>query len=207
MTTPEQQPIPEVPVTPIKKSNRALKIVLGSILGVLALCVGSTVIMGLSGALDTKPESKPNTSPSSITTTEPVIVATTPTKPIVKPGPFKTINDRTWALIAKDPDAHKGEYYVIYGEVTQADTSTGNEVIRANVGGQLREPSYGYVDYPTNVLLGAYNAEVLKNVVVNDLFRADVIVVGTFSYETVMGAKITVPLLYVNSIWVTESTK
>ncbi|MCB0915279.1 MAG: hypothetical protein KDC23_06180 [Actinobacteria bacterium] len=49
------------------------------------------------------------------------------------PKEYATLDERTWALIAKDPEAHAGESYLVFGEVTQFDSATGTSAFRANV--------------------------------------------------------------------------
>jgi hypothetical protein len=55
--------------------------------------------------------------------------------------------------IAKDPEAHKGETIIVYGQVRQFDSATGTDSFRASVDGVVHKPSYGYVDYETNTVL------------------------------------------------------
>ena len=64
---------------------------------------------------------------------------------------FADVDGRTWDLIARDPDSHKGEMIRVYGYVTQADSATGTDIIRANVDGQ---PQDNWYDYDVNTLLG-----------------------------------------------------
>lgn len=135
------------------------------------------------------------------TTTAPTVAASTSAAPVitVNPGPPKTITARDWAKIAKDPDAHKGETIVVYGQVTQFDSATGTDSFRANVDGVKHKVSYGYADYDTNTVLTSAGAN-LGDVVNRDLFRAEVVVVGSLSYDTSLGGSTTVPQLAVTKI-------
>lgn len=122
------------------------------------------------------------------------------TVPVQVPaGPAKQIAARDWAKIAKDPEAYKGQSIVVYGQVTQFDSATGTDAFRANVDAVKHEVSYGYADYETNTMLGG-SAAVLADLVDKDLFRAEVVVAGAYSYETTMGGQTTVPLLRVTKI-------
>lgn len=119
-----------------------------------------------------------------------------------KPAPvFTDIDSRTWALIARDPDAHSGEMYRVYGHVTQADSATGIDTIRADVDGQPHDDWYDYeVNTIITDLLGVND---LATVVEGDMFMAEVTVVGSFTYDTQIGGSTTVPLLSLHSITVT----
>ena len=130
---------------------------------------------------------------------------TTTVKP--PPAPAKAITAREWALIARSPDAHSGESVVVYGQVTQFDSATGPTGFRANVDGVAHKVSYGYADYDTNTVLTADTAATLGDLVNKDLFKAEVTVLGSYTYETTMGGSMTVPKLAVQKITVTGQAK
>lgn len=90
----------------------------------------------------------------------------------------------------------------MYGDVTQFDSVTGTSAFFADVGGVPETPEYGFVSYPTLTYLTG-DSTTLQAVVQQDLFTANVMVVGTETYKTVTGAQLTVPALQVNSIQVT----
>ena len=116
---------------------------------------------------------------------------------------YQALTARTWAQIAKDPDAHAGETYIVYGEVAQFDAATGTSTFRADVGGVRQYPDdIGFVDYPTNTVLDG-DESALSPVVEKDLFTAKVEVTGSLSYDTQIGGSTTVPELQVDSITVT----
>ena len=135
-----------------------------------------------------------------VSTAAPAVTAPVPT------GPAKAITAREWLLIAKDPDAHKGERVIVYGEVKQFDSATGSNGFRANVDGVVHPVKYGYATYETNTVLGAGSGVSLSEVVQDDLFRAEVTVVGSYSYGTQIGGNTTVPMLMITKIEVTGST-
>ena len=140
---------------------------------------------------------RPNPAP---TTAAPTTLAPSPAKttppPKPKPVSYKTLSVRQWKLIAKNPDAYIGQTYVVYGVVTQFDAATGVDTFRADVG--HKRMAYDF-EYPTNTLLTGSESQ-LKNLVEDDVFRAKVHVIGSFSYETQIGGETTVPLLQVDSI-------
>lgn len=123
---------------------------------------------------------------------EPVIL----TLQQLPPPPPRAISSREWAVIAKSPDAHKGERLIVFGKVTQFDSVTGPASFRANVDGERKKRDY---DYDVNTILQGDGAT-LADIVADDLFRAEVTVTGSYSYTTTMGGTLTVPLLQVDSI-------
>ncbi len=130
---------------------------------------------------------------------EPAPATTEPVMPVV----YHQLTAHKWALITKDPDAHAGEGYVIYGEVTQFDANTGPSAFRADVGAVRQYPDeYGFVDYPTNTVLDG-DADTLGPVVEKDLFTAKIMVTGSLDYDTQLGGTETVPELQIVSITVT----
>ncbi|MFE9691916.1 hypothetical protein [Micromonospora sp. NPDC005806] len=200
------------PVAPAKASTARAWIV-GGIALVIVLCCGGAVVGAFSGGNDAEPQSIAATSaaPSATsaapttaapTTAPPTTAAASPTPtktappPKPKPPSYKTLSARQWKLIAKNPDAYIGKHYVVYGRVTQFDAATGTDTFRADVA--HRRMSYEF-DYETNTMLSGSESE-LENLVEDDIFRANVTVLGSFSYDTQIGGQTTVPLLNVDSI-------
>lgn len=214
-----QQPYPSLPAggqppgtSQAVRSRKPLWITLG-ILGavVLALCCGG-MVFAIFATSDKQPESAPRPlvgtsapSPASSDTTSPPAAAPTPTPaPPLKPSSpeaaprtaYEPVSPREWAVIAKNPDAHAGERIVVYGVVTQFDAQTGTDAFRADVGAQNMQEAY---QYDTNTIMSG-DEESLADVVEGDEFRANVTVVGSYTYETTAGSQLTVPLLVVDSI-------
>ncbi|MBQ0905534.1 hypothetical protein [Micromonospora sp. U21] len=202
------------PATREKRSHvRAWAV--GGIALAIALCCGGAVIGTVAGD---EPEatagasSSPAISPTSVspTTTAPTTAAPTsaaptsaspsPTKtappPKPKPPSYKTLTERQWKLIAKDPDGYLGKTYVVYGRVTQFDAATGVDSFRADVAHRRMADEY---DYETNTIFNGSQSD-LDNLVEDDTFRANVTVLGSYSYDTQIGGETTVPLLQVDSI-------
>ena len=127
----------------------------------------------------------------------PVVVASKAAPSITSPA-FKAITARTWKLIAKDPGKYAGEAFIVYGAVTQFDAATGAEGFRANIDGVRHVDKW---EYSTNTVLSGDSAA-LADVVEGDLFMAQVLVVGPYSYDTQLGGNTTVPQLSVSSITV-----
>ncbi|RAO17583.1 hypothetical protein [Micromonospora noduli] len=201
------------PVTGKRSNVRAW--VVGGIALAVILCCGGAVIGTFNGD-ESKPtagaSSSPAPSPTSAspTTVAPITAAPTsaaptsalpsPTKaappPKPKPPSYKTLTERQWKLIAKDPDGYLGKTYVVYGRVTQFDAATGTDSFRADVAHRRMAEDY---DYETNTILNGSESD-LDNLVEDDIFRANVTVLGSFSYDTQIGGETTVALLQVDSI-------
>jgi hypothetical protein len=118
------------------------------------------------------------------------------------PAGYRAVSAREWLLIAKDPDAHKGERIIVYGQVKQLEAATGTRGFRASVDGVPHPVQSGNVDYATNTVL-TWRESDLHNVSQGDLFVAHVTVVGSTSSQN--GVKI--PLLTVDTIEVTGTAR
>jgi hypothetical protein len=104
-------------------------------------------------------------------------------------------------LIAKDPDAHIGERYIVYGVVTQFDAATGPEEFLAYVDGIWHADGY---EYPTNTdLVG--ESVMFEQMVEGDVFTAKIEMIGACTYDTQIGGSTTAPQLQVDSITVTAA--
>lgn len=110
---------------------------------------------------------------------------------------YQEIDERTWALVAKDPAAHAGEKYVIYGRVFQFDAATGTSRFLANTGAAQQEYSY---QYDTTAMISATDPAKLADVVEDDIVKMYVKVTGPYSYDTRVGNGNTVTAAQVNSI-------
>ena len=195
-----QQPWPPLPPGPARKRQKWPWIV-----GILVALI-LILIIAAAGSRGTDSSSRT----AATTTASPSAAArpnaqqpATPTPPTAAP---RAVSARDWAKIAKEPDAHVGEAIVVYGEVTQFDSVTGPNTFRANVDGVKHPVSYGFADYPTNTILTNESAD-LGDIVQDDLFKAEVVLAGSLSYETSLGGSTTVPKLTVTKISVIGSTK
>lgn len=146
-------------------------------------------------ATPSAPRSIPAPTPTKAATTAPALV------PV--PASYQELDERGWSLVAKDPEAVKGNGYVVYGNVTQFDTITGTSTFRANVAG-IDTTEYGFFTGDNTMLVGT--PEMLAGVAQKDVFRANVTAIGSYSYENTMGGTNTTPLLRVDSIEVIGRT-
>ncbi|MFF5180706.1 hypothetical protein ACFY2Q_21980 [Micromonospora sp. NPDC000316] len=201
------------PVAPEKRSYVLVWAVGGIALAVALGCAGAVIgtVNGdgpkttagassspVSGPASASPTVAPTT--AAPTSAAPTSAAPSPTKttppPKPKPPSYKTLTERQWKLIAKNPDSYLGKTYVIYGRVSQFDAATGTDSFRADVAHRRMADEY---DYKTNTILSGTESD-LDNLVEDDIFRANVTVLGSFSYDTQIGGETTVPLLRVDSI-------
>jgi len=112
-------------------------------------------------------------------------------------GSYQETDSHTWALVAKDPSAHVGEKYVIYGRVFQFDSATGTSRFLANTGAQEEEYAFSY---DTTTMVSATDPAKLADVVEDDIVKMHVRVTGPYSYSTLIGNGNTVTAVQVNSI-------
>jgi hypothetical protein len=192
-------------VLPPFKKHRAVYLITGSVILVILLmcCVGFCAPDNSDKAVNIPNNLITSTSPKPILSVSP-----SPVEPEVELEPepvvtkvnkkFNKLTSRQWKKVAKAPNDYITKQYIVYGVVTQFDTSTSAEAFRANVDGVNKEYDY---EYNTNTILDNNGvSKVLDDVVEGDEFRAKVIVNGEFTYESTMGAELAVPHLSVVSI-------
>jgi len=112
-------------------------------------------------------------------------------------GSYQETDRHTWALVAKDPSAHVGEKYVIYGRVFQFDSATGTSRFLANTGAHEEEYAFSY---DTTTMVSATDPARLADVVEDDIVKMQVRVTGPYSYSTRIGNGNTVTAVQVNNI-------
>lgn len=108
---------------------------------------------------------------------------------------YRAVTSRDWQLVAKNPGAHKGALYVIYGRVVQADAATGTFQIRVNTDGQQVD----VYDFDINTVVTSGLAS-FKEVVEDDLVTLWVSVTGSETYDTTMGGSVTAPKVEANIV-------
>lgn len=102
----------------------------------------------------------------------------------VDPDNYDTVSERDWLMVERDPDAHEGDRYQLYGYVTQADAATGNISIRVDTSPVQK---YRWFDYDVNTFMVAGLDDVFSDVVQGDHVRILAEVEGAFSYNTRIG--------------------
>ena len=119
---------------------------------------------------------------------------------------YSPISSHAWALIAKNPNAYKGKNIQVYGQVDQFDTFTGTKQFLGDTDG-VNEYSNGFwvSTYLESLMVGT--TSMFAQLAQGDIYRANVTVLGTFSYSTRSGAKNTIVKLGVKSITYLGSAK
>jgi hypothetical protein len=227
---PQQQPLgqPPQPVRPpvptITQALGGRRVIIPAISALIGLLVGA--VLGVAGggaststtavpastvtatATKTVTQTEPTDQPTSA---KPTAAKPTPTvKPTPKPKPkpttppATTVTARQWAKVVKSPDNYIGKRYIIYGEVTQFDSATGDAAFLADTA-YKNTTDYGYFDGESTWLNG--DAAKLSDVVEKDVFKATVTVLGSYSYDTQIGGNTTVPELQINKIKVIGHNK
>jgi hypothetical protein len=107
------------------------------------------------------------------------------------PATYQSVSPRDYALLIKDPDANKGRKIIVYGVVTQMDSSTGNSQMRVDTGAQLGG------DYSQNTMIDAKDPSILAKVVKGDIVSMWCEVKGALTYDTTNNGHMTVPNYWV----------
>ena len=144
---------------------------------------------------ETASATEPTSEPTK--TDKPAAKKTTTPNPKPEPVQAARVSKRQWAKIVKKPNSYKGDKYIIYGQVTQFDSATGDDIFLADTA-HRNTMSYGFFDGENTLLTGG--AKQLDDLVEDDVFRASVTVLGKMDYDTQIGGNTTVPLLEVNSL-------
>jgi hypothetical protein len=182
----------------------------GLILGAVALLVALVATVGFTAFVgSTSAESGSRAVPA--VTTTPEEPEPEQTEEIASPDPepepqlatpdlvtFGTVDERTFALIAKEPDAHAGTNLIVFGDVAQLDSATGPCNMLLSAAEAQKESSF---DYEQNTLATSGDSEsvcpVFDPLVEGDHVKMWVTVLGSYSYETQIGGNTTVPAFQV----------
>lgn len=200
-------------VTLVKRQSKALAItslVLAS-LAVLASTV-STVVVTSSTTTDNAPgssesaetEGKPAADPA----TDTEAPASEPEAAAPDLATFGELDERTFALLVKDPDAHVGENLIVYGSVFQFDSFTGKCSFMADTAQGVQTTSY---DYAQNTMVWAGDQEsdcpILAPIVEGDHVKIWATVQGSYSYDTQSGGSTNALLLEAHQVELLPATE
>lgn len=90
----------------------------------------------------------------------------------------------------KAPDNYIGDTYKLWGCITQFDAATGIDSFRAEA--SYRNEDYWFTDGENSLFSG--DADRLAEFVADDVVFMNVVVLGSFTYDTQAGGSTTVPL-------------
>lgn len=173
------------------------KAITGLILGVLAMIISFFVSVVFIGSIAMN--DSPRAAVSSDAATD---------EPAIDPASFKEVDERTYALLVKDPDASIGQQLIVYGNVFQFDAATGKCSFLANTSHAMQANSF---DYEHNALAtggdGEDDCPILDPVVEGDNVKLWVTVLGSLSYETQIGGNTTVPHFAVEQVEILPATE
>ncbi|MGH8825175.1 MAG: hypothetical protein ACRDVN_11945 [Jiangellaceae bacterium] len=165
-----------------------------AVVGIVAILVA--VVLSNGGDGDTSDSTAVQGSSSGDVAPAPAADAVDDEAAVVDGGPFVEITALEWEAIARDPDAHAGERIVVFAEVTQFDSATGNDVLRANAG--ATQPTQTY-ELETNTIIVA-DSSALASVSQDDVLRLEAVVDGVAEYETMIGGSTVAPQLHAASV-------
>lgn len=192
----------------VKKQPRGLSIT-GVALGAVAVIASIAMTIGLiTVAANSSRPAASNTNRASSTpapTAEATEVPSEEPEEVAPPAPsapdlatFAPTDDRTWALIAKDPDAHAGTNLILYGTITQFDSATGRCAMLISTAATQQEMSFDY-EQSVMAVSGDWDAvcPTFDPLVEDDHVQIWATVKQSFSYDTQIGGNTTVPMVEV----------
>lgn len=197
----------------VKKQPKGFAIT-GLVLGAVALISSIAVTAGITANLPSTsskptavqiptatptPSSTPSEEPSEEPSDEPAPPATDAAP---DPNTFYPTDDRSLALVVKDPDSFAGANIILYGSIMQFDSATGRCTMLIDTAATQQEYSY---DYDQSVMAIAGDADmtcpVFDPLVEDDHVKIWATIMQSFSYDTQIGGNTTVPLV---KVWYAE---
>ena len=193
----------------VRKQSKGMSIT-GIILGAIAALASVAMTIGLTAFTVDRPRDNATSAPAPTESAEAIEPEPSP-EPTTEAPPapstpdlstFKGTDDRNWALIAKDPDAHVGANVILFGSIMQFDSATGRCAMLIDTAATPKEMSF---DYAQSVMAvsGDWETEcpVFDPLVEDDHVKIWATVVQSFSYDTQIGGNTTVPMV---EVWKTE---
>ena len=119
-------------------------------------------------------------------------------KPTPKPTPveYKKLYDRSWRLVVKSPDDYIGRTYQVWACIWQFDAATGPDAFLGNAANKRLE--YWFSDGENASFVG--DESQLSDFVEGDIVVMNVLVMGSYSYDTQAGGNTTVPSFIIEKI-------
>jgi hypothetical protein len=138
----------------------------------------------------------PLPTPRMTPTPTPIPTASPTPTPAPTPLSYAALNARDWALVMKAPDAYIGKALAVWGCIFQFDAATGTGAFLARAS-NLRL-TYWYSDGSTAKFHG--DNALLAPFVKGDVVVMDLVVLGSYTYDTQSGGNTTVPNFRVATI-------
>lgn len=196
-----------------KKQSKGMAIT-GLVLGAVALIASIAMTAGVANLASNPrprpaavesaaPSDAPPSEEASAPPAEPSAPAEEPSDPPAASGApdqasFVSMDERGWALIAKDPDANAGTNVILFGTITQFDSATGNCAMLIKTSAVQKEMSYEY-DQSVMGVSGDWDTQcpTFDPLVEGDHVQLWATVNKSFSYDTQIGGNTTVPMVEV----------
>ena len=197
----------------VKRQSKALAIT-SLVLAALAFLTSTatTIVVASYTPTDTSSPSAESSETEATPAPEPT---TEPEAPAPEPEPagpdlatFGEVDERTFALLWKDPDAHVGENLIVYGNVFQFDSFTGKCSFLANTSNAAQSASFDYAQN-TKVSAGDQDADcpILAPIVEGDHVKIWVTVQGSYAYDTQSGGSTNALLLEAHQVELLPATE
>lgn len=180
-------------------------------LGAVAAIISAVMTIGLSTFLANQLDTRPQTIAAESADPEPEFAPESseeeaPEPPLQETMPdlstFASIDDRAFALIAKDPDAHSGTNLILYGSIMQFDSATGPCGMLIDTAATQKETSFDYFQSVAAVAGdGDTDCPIFDPLVETDHVKLWVTVYQALSYDTQAGGNTTVPMV---EVWQAE---
>jgi hypothetical protein len=182
------------------------------------LILGAIVVLGIIGSALGQPSPSTQTAAAGATATatpteeategdDPTVQPTPvpppvppPLPPVATPRPptvYGKLSARGWAQVVKAPDNYIGRAYQVWACITQFDAATGEDAFRGDASYGYTT-NYGIFQGDNSIIQG--NAAMLSAFVKDDVVAMNVIVLGSYSYDTQIGGSTTVPSFQVKKI-------
>jgi hypothetical protein len=136
------------------------------------------------------PVPSPTPSPTPRPTASPIAT------PAATHEPYTALNARDWALVIKAPDAYIGKPLVVWGCISQFDAATGTDSFRAQASNAKQ--AYWYSGATNAKFIGEKG--LLAPFVKGDVIVMDLVILGSYSYDTQAGGNTTVPYFRIATI-------
>jgi hypothetical protein len=135
---------------------------------------------------------------TAVPTDEPTTEPTAKPTPTAKPPKieYAKLSDRAWKKLVKAPDNYVAKAYRVWACISQFDAATGLDTFRGQASNKKR--TYWYTDGANALFTG--DEDKLDEFVEGDVVSMNVLVLGSFTYDTQVGGSTTVPWFSVEKI-------
>jgi hypothetical protein len=168
------------------------------------IIISSMLLLGCGGSettgnsSDSTVDEEPTTATDESTTTTEESTTTTEasTTTTSLPLTYEALSDRDWKLLVKNPDSKRGSGVMVYGTIFQFDANTGPTTFLANgFASKAVRNSYG-----GDIIRIDGSESDLANLLEDDKFICECVVMGAYSYDTKAGGSNTAIWFFAKSV-------